>query len=331
MSLTREPVIKETVLNSSSRAAERSTSGVVRAPLITARDLLALLYLYPLQFLFKFISRDRLYQIGRIAEPLLQFHFRKWRKRAEARMLATPGSGISASEAPRIARQLVSNAMFRLLDDVVISRPGFLKELRVSEVSGLEYLESAAAQRKGVVIVIGHFSAARIARRYLAAIGYPMLAVRAYRPNAGGAGRLSGRWVQPRLARFLHDVVRDEADPLTPGCTLKILQRLRSGGLVSITMDVAGGARVVQSRLLGAPHRFSAGLLDIIRLSGCAVVPMLSLGRSSDLRIVFSPPLDIVQSSSRDEFIGRNLPTLVKCLEKQIADHPAEWVLWALL
>ncbi len=120
-------------------------------------------------------------------------------------------------------------------------------------------------------------------------------------------------------------------DSLTPGCTLKILQRLRSGGLVSITMDVAGGARVVQSRLLGVPHRFSAGLLDIIRLSGCAVVPMLCLGRSSDLRIIFSPALNIVQSSSRDDFIDRNLPTFLKCLEQQIVDHPAEWVLWALL
>jgi len=246
-------------------------------------------------------------------------------------MLATPGSGISANEAPRIARRFVSNAMFRALDDVIISRPEFLKELRVAQVSGLEHLEFAAAQRKGVVIVHGHFSAIHVARRYLAAIGYPMLAVRAYHPDAGDAGRLSGQWVQPRLARYLHAIVGDTADLLTPGCTLKILQRLRSGGLVSIMMDVAGGARVIQSRLLGAPHRFSAGLLDIIRLSGCAVVPMLSLGRSSDLRIVFSPPLDIVQSASRDEFIDRNLPTFVQCLEKQIADHPEEWVLWALL
>lgn len=246
-------------------------------------------------------------------------------------MLATPGSGISADEAPRIARQFVSNAMVRALDDVVISRPAFLKELRVSEVSGLEYLQSAAAERKGVVIVIGHFSAVRVARPYLASIGYPILSVRAYRPDAGGAGRLSGRWVQPRLARYLHAIIGDAADPRTPGCTLQILRRLRSGGLVSITMDAAGGARVVQSRLLGAPHRFSAGLLDIIRLSGCAVVPMRCVGRSSDLQIVFSPPLDIVQSSNRDDFIGRNLPTFVKCIEKQIADHPAEWVLWALL
>ncbi|HTS50728.1 MAG TPA: lysophospholipid acyltransferase family protein [Bryobacteraceae bacterium] len=246
-------------------------------------------------------------------------------------MLATPGSGISPNEAPRIARQLVSSAMFRLLDDVVVARPAFLKELRVAEVSGLEYLDAGVAHGKGVVIVIGHFSAVRISRRYLATLGYRILAVRGYQPAAGGAGRLSGRWVQPRLAKFMRAVIRDEVDSRSPDCTLQILRRLRSGGLVSMTLDAPGGSRRVEVSLLGTPSRFSTGLLDIIRLSGCSVVPMLCLGRSSDLRIVFSPPLDIVPCASRDEFIDRNLPTFVKCLEKQIADHPAEWVLWSLL
>ena len=311
--------------------ARPSTSAVVRAPLFTVRDLLLLLYLYPLQFVLRFISRDWLCRIGRASEPLLQLHFRKWRKQVEAKMLAAPGAGISASEAPRIARQVVSNAIFRLLDDGVISRPAFLKELHVSEVSGLEYVASARAQQKGVLIVIGHFSATRIARRYLRSIGFPMLAVRAHRPDAGVTGRLTGKLVQLRLAKFLQAAVQDEADSAAPDCTLKILQRLRSGGLVSITIDVAGGARVVESRLLGAPRRFSTGLLDIVRLSGCAVVPMLCLGNSSDLKISFSPPLDVVDASSRDEFIDRNLPTLMKCVEKQIAEHPAEWILWGLL
>ena len=31
--------------------------------------------------------------------------------------------------------------MFRLVDDAVISKPSFLQELRVSEVSGLDYLD----------------------------------------------------------------------------------------------------------------------------------------------------------------------------------------------
>ena len=108
-------------------------------------------------------------------------------------MLAAPGSGISTDEAPLIAHQLVSNAIFRSLDDVVISRPSFLKELRVTEVSGINHLDSALATGNGVLIVTGHYSAARLARRYLAAIGHPILPVRTYQASAESAGRLSGR------------------------------------------------------------------------------------------------------------------------------------------
>ena len=331
MSLTKGPDTKESFLNVSQAGAAPSASSVAPAPLVTLRDLLLWLYLFPLQFFFRFLSRDRLYQIGRGSEPLLQFHYRKLRKKAENRMLATPGSGISANEAPRIARQLVSNAIFRALDNLIVGRPAFLRELRIAEVAGLEHLDWAKSQGRGVLVVAGHFSAVRLSRRYLATIGYPMLVVRAYHPSAGPAGRLSGRLVKRRLAKFLHAVVQDEVDHKAPDCTLRILQRLRSGGLVNIMLDTAAGARKIDASMLGVRWRFSAGILDIIRLSGCAVVPMLCLGRSSDLRIVFSPALDIVEAPARDEFVGANLPTLVRCIERQIADHPAEWVLWALL
>ena len=326
---TREPDTKESCF--SFATAVSSARSASPAPLVTLRDLLLLLYLYPLQFFFKFFSRDALYQIGRACEPFLQFHHRNWRKTAAGRMLATPGSGISADHAPRLARQLVSNAMHRLLDDLIICRPEFLKELRLTEVSGLEHVESAMMHGKGVLIVSGHFSAVRLARCYLATAGYPMLTVRAYNASSESAGRLSGPPVQRRLAKFLHAVVHDDVHPTTPDCTLRILQRLRSAGLVNMTLDAPGGARTLEGRLLGVPWCFSTGLLDIVRLSGCPVVPMLCLGNSSDLRIVFSPALDIVEASSRDEFIGVNLPKLVQCIEKQIADHPAEWILWALL
>jgi len=331
MSLTRMPDTKESFLNLSQAAAAPSASSVSPAPLVTVRDLLLWLYLFPLQFFFRFVSRDRLYQIGRASEPLLQFHYRKGRKKAENRMLATPGSGISAGEAPRIACQFVSNAIFRALDNLIVRRPAFLKELRLAEVAGLEHIEWARSQGRGVLVVTGHFSAVRVSLRYLAAIGYPMLVVRSYYPSVGPAGRLSGRLVKRRLAKFLHAIVQDEVDHKAPDCTLRILQRLRSGGLVNIMLDASAGARKVNASMLGAPWRFSAGIVDIVRLSGCAVVPMLCLGRSSDLRIIFSPALDIVEARERDEFVDANLPTLVRCLERQIADHPAEWVLWALL
>ena len=79
---------------------------------------------------------------------------------------------------------------------------------------------------------------------------------------------------------------------------------------------------------LGTRRNFSTGIFDIVRLSGCAVVPMMCLGRSSDFRISFGPMLDIMQAPGRDEFIQANLPAFVETIERQIVNHPEEWEQW---
>ncbi|HLG97509.1 MAG TPA: lysophospholipid acyltransferase family protein [Bryobacteraceae bacterium] len=318
----------EDLSNTSSAAAAQPRTQAERAPLVTARDLLLLFYLYPAQFFLKYLPRDVLYRMGRVCEPLLQFHYRSWRKKVETRMLQL-AANITPEQAPRYARELVRGSIFRLLDDVVINRPSFLKETNCTEHSGVEYLDAAKSAGKGVLLLTCHFYPNRLARRYLAARGWPMLIVRLYGPSEDLEGRLTGRFLRPRLMNFLRDVIQDEVYAQDPGCTLKVLQRLRSGGLVMITPDGRHGARTVQSQLLGVPRQFSSGLLDIVRLSGCAVVPMLCFGCSSNLRIVFSPALDIVKTSTRDEFVSANLPLFIRVLEQQIRGNPAQWTLWA--
>ena len=308
-----------------------SASRSARAPLFTAHDLLLLLYLYPFRFFSALASRDLLYRIARAAEPFLQFHSREWKNTVTRRMLAAPGLDLTPDQAARIARRLVSNAAFRLMDDLVLSRPSFHAALSAGEVRGLEHLERASSAGNGVVLLTAHFYASRMARRYLATIGYPILTVRHQSPSEDLAGRLGQRMVQPRLVKFLHEVIRDEVYVQDPGCTLQILRRLRSGGLVNIHFDARHGARTVESWLLGVPRTFASGIFDIVRLSGCAVVPMLCLGRSKDLRIIFGPRLDIVDASGRDEFVAANLPSFVQTIENQIAENPEEWTLWMRL
>ena len=308
-----------------------SASRGAQAPLFTAHDLLLLLYLYPFRFLSTLVPRVLLYQLAGVAEPFLQFHSREWKNMVMRRMLATPCLDITPERAAQIAQRLVSNAAFRLVDDLLLSRPSFQDALRCADVRGIEHLERGKSAGKGVLVLTGHFYAGRLARRYLATIGYPMLAVRHQVLTEDLAGRLGSRILQPRLAEFLHEVIQDEVYVQDPGCTLKILQRLRSGGLVNIHFDARHGARTTESRLLGVPRRFATGVFDIVRLSGCAVVPMLCLGRSAGLRITFGPALDIVDAAGRDEFVAANLPSFVQTIEKQIADHPEEWTLWMRL
>jgi lauroyl/myristoyl acyltransferase len=154
-----------------------------------------------------------------------------------------------------------------------------------------------------------------------------MLSVHNQSPSNHAAGRL-GRILQPRYLELQRRAHPDVVYIQDPDCSLKILRRLRSGGLVNIQLDGIAGAQAIEYTFLGRLWRFPAGIFDLVQLSGCAVVPMLCLGGSAGFCVSFNPMLDVVKADSRDECVAANLPGFVTALEKQIADHPEEWRLW---
>jgi lauroyl/myristoyl acyltransferase len=297
-------------------------------PLLAGNDLLWFLYLYPLSVLSAFDPRILIHLIGRLAEPFVQFRARKRREMVMRRVLAAQGAGMMRDQAPRIARQFIANSTFRMLDDLVLFQSRAPHKLRCS-MEGIEHLERGKAAGKGVIVLTAHFCAGRAGKRYLATIGYPMLSVRDQTPRLEWGGRLGRRILEPRRMELLHALTGEAVYVEDPGSVLKIFRRLRSGGLVNIYFDGQSGTRTTPWPFLGLPRHFTTGIFDLVRLSGCAVVPMLCLGRSTSLRVILSPMLEIVKAPGREEFIHANLPTFVQTIERQIRDHPGEWEQWA--
>ena len=295
-----------------------------RVPLLTVDDLLWFLYLYPLRVLSAFVPQRLIYSIG----GQFQFRARERRDMAARRMLTTQCAGIAGDQVPRIAANFLANSAIRMLDDLVLSWPSCPKKLRCNGIQGLEHLDRGKSAGKGVILLTAHFCATRVAKRYLATIGHPILGVRDQTQGGDWWGRFGRRVLEPRRMELLHAIIGESVCIQDPECALKILRRLRSGGLVHIHFDGQSGTRNLPWSFLGSPRFFSTGIFDLVRLSGCAVVPMLCLGRSSAFRIVFGPMLEIVQAPGREEFIRANLPAFVQIVEKQILDYPEEWEQW---
>jgi lauroyl/myristoyl acyltransferase len=296
----------------------------VAEPLVTVDDLLWFLYLYPLRIFAAFGPRGLLYSIGRLS----WFRARKRSEVVTRRMLNAKCTGIPRDQMSRIAGQFLANSAIRMLDDLVASWPSFPRRLRCSEIHGLEHLERARSAGAGVILLTVHFCAIRIAKQHLSNIGYPVLTVRDQIAEGDWWGRLGRRMLAPRRMKFLNTIIGESVYVQDRGYVLKILGRLRSGGMVNIHFDGLAGAKTVPWTFLGTRRNFSAGIFDIVRLSGCAVVPMVCLGHSSALRILFSPMLDVVRKPERDEFIQANLPAFVETIEQQIVNHPEEWEQW---
>ena len=296
-------------------------------PWITVKDLLWFLYYYPFRLLSTRLPRRIIYWI---AGPIFQLRFRPQRKRAAARMMEFPGTGIAADQAPRIARRSVSKLAACEMDNLLLADSSLEGRICCDGIGGLERLEQARAEGRGVLILTVHFYASRIAKRYLARIGYPVMTVRKRESLRVMTSRLGRRFLYPRYSEFMHRVFRDEVYVQQPDCALRILKRLRSGGLVNIHLDGRHLHKAVEGPFLGAPWRFPAGYLDLIRVSGCRVVPMFATGNGAGFRIQFADALETIQADSPDEFAAANLPLLAGAMERQIRDHPEDWAKWIL-
>ena len=195
-----------------------------------------------------------------------------------------------------------------MLDDLVISWPSHVRRLRCREIEGLDHLERARSAGKGVILLTVHFSAIRLAKQHLAASGYPILTVRDEIAEGDWWGWIGRRALAPRRVKFLQSIMGESVDIQDRGCVLKIMGRLRSGGLVNIHFDGLAGARTMPWPFLGTRRHFSTGLFDMSTLSGCAVVPNDLPGPQFRFWISFDPMLEIMQPSERKSSFKPTFP-----------------------
>jgi KDO2-lipid IV(A) lauroyltransferase len=301
------------------------TASADHLPFFTVNDLLWLLYLYSFRFLPVLVPRTLLRWMVGIAVPLVQFH---WRHRTEKAMRwIVSACGVTPTQASRIARKSISNDVFRQVDDLALLRPPHRQMLRCTGIAGIQHVDQALAAGNGAILLTAHFCVTRIAVRYLATLGYSVLSVQKQSPRKPSEGRL-GFMLRQRYVQLRRQGHPDFVDIQDAECSLRILRRLRSGGLVHLHLDALSAKTAVEGRFLGVRWLFPAGVFDFARLSGCAVVPMLCLGQRTGFQIRFSPEIRVEGAASRDEFVNANLPAFTGALEPHIVDHPEEWRLW---
>lgn len=156
-----------------------------------------------------------------------------------------------------------------------------------------------------------------------------MLATRKGTPPSRRVGRWGHRVLQPAYERLLDEVIRDEVFVGESGTALRILRRLREGGIVYAHVDSESPRGTTQA-LLGQPTELSVGLLEVIRLTRAPLVPVAWVGDWRRLTIEFFEPLALADISDRKSFVTANMPPIIAKLEDLIRRHPDQWEYWVL-
>ncbi len=300
-------------------------------PLIALKDLFWLLYLGPLRLTARCLPCALFLRLGRGLVPLFQALTRRAQRQARQRWAALADRLPDGTDHRRLARHYIRGMVVRSLDDLVLARLARHGRIVCTAVVGQEHLEAALAGGRGAILLSPHFYASRVAKRWLAGQDRPVMSIRNRQPTRGSMGRLVGRQLQDCYVRFLEGVIGDEVFAQDPECSLKILRRLRQGGLVNVHLDGATSRDLTSLPFLDRARHFPHGFLEIARLAGAPVLPFVCLGDSHDLRIHFGPPFELAPANRPAEFAAANLPHLVAWLETVILQHPQEWELWSTL
>jgi len=298
-------------------------------PLVTPKDIVWLTLLFPATWLTRLLPLSWLYPLGDALAASRAALLRRSRKGLLRALSAGLDADPASPELHAIAAQFIRNRILCHLDDLLIVHRFPDLHWPNVEVVHLDYLTQALSAGKGALLLNGHFYASRVAKRYLAATGFRSLSVRNHAPPYWAVGQFGNRFLRQRFTAFLGAVLGDEVSSSDPDCSLKMLARLRAGGLIDYYVEARISREQVTRRVLGRDRTYAAGFLHVARLAGCPLVPMRCAGNSRRLRIEFGEPFELQDAPDRRTFVETNMAVILRNLEEQIKSNPAEWYLWA--
>ncbi len=213
-----------------------------------------------------------------------------------------------ASERQQLARACSDNFGRTLIENYSWQELGARMSQTEPTGDGLPHLEKAAANKRPVIFVTGHFGNHEAARHLLTAKGYNVGGF--YRPmnnpffNSHYVETMSA-WGGPVFAKGKNG-------------TIGFVRHLRDGGMGTIFFDVA--SREVTIPFLGHPARTSLSAAKIALRLDALIVPYFAIRQPNGLDFAIEVEEPIPHTNPRDMTIEMNAR-----LEAQIARNPAQW------
>jgi KDO2-lipid IV(A) lauroyltransferase len=216
------------------------------------------------------------------------------------------------------ARQLFRNSLknyYELFHQRTLSQ----EEMRASlTVKGLEHIEEALAQGKGLVLATAHFGSPD-GLIYLASFF-------SYRVTA------PAEHLRPeRLFRYLLSLRKRGGLTLLPadGPLLSLFRALKRNEIVAVAADRDTTESGITVDFFGAPARLPDGHVQLAMRTGARLA--LAFGKrepDNSLTIEIHPPLELEDTGDFKRDVRANMGKVVAGLERVIRTHPEQWLIF---
>lgn len=227
------------------------------------------------------------------------------------------GQEKSRQEIERIARACFNTMAGSAIEFFMfMRRPERIR--RFVHVQGLEHLERALAQGKGVVAVSAHFGSFPLLLSRLALEGYKVHTLLRHMRDE----KLD------RLFEGKRDFMRVGSIYTQPrqACVSRSLQVLRNNEILFTQLDQNFGTGGVFVDFFGTKAATATGPIVFSMRTGAPLVPMFIYRvRGPEHQIVIEPPIEIEEGGHRQERVVWMVTVLTSLIEQYIRRYPHEW------
>ncbi len=184
-------------------------------------------------------------------------------------------------------------------------------------VEGLEYLEQAYNQHKGVIMTTGHFGNWELLGATVALHGYPMLSI-ARKQNNGAMDRFINEYREMVGQKVAYNRGGNEI--------LAISRMLKEKNLLGIIFDQDTNDVGVKIKLFGKDVITPAGPAILSRMYGSPILPIfMHYHENGEAIAKIYPPIYTEKSKDKDKDIYDATEKLIAILENEIRSNPYMW------
>lgn len=292
--------------------------------MLWAKEFLRWLFWYPFRILIQNLPFYSLYLFSSVLAYLSYFLSCGKRHDLE-KELSKISPIISGVKRRQVIRDSFFNHFQNDLEMLVFPRLNAGNIGALVEYSGLEELEKALLEKRGVILVFAHFGANQMIMPALGYKGYRMFQISAP-PFMWKKDETPMKKAGAKI-RWQHQMSLPAKHINVLGSMREAVQCLKSNGILNIALDGGTGKRTAEFDFMGRKVSLSTSLMKFAARTGCPVLPtfMISLPNGKH-RLVIEPGMGLREDSQG----VKGTQAFLNRLEEHVAAHPSHY-LWFLM
>lgn len=266
----------------------------------------------------QWLSLKSLYFVADIFGKIGFCLMRKRRQIAYHNLQIAFGNSKTKRECYEIVKTIFRDTAKNVLEvaKLIYADPNFLKE--IISIDGLEYLDNALSQGKGVVAISAHMG-------NFILIG-PRLILEGHRFNL-----ILRNPKDNILAKTLSDIrikIGLDSIPDKPRrtCVAKSLASLKKNSILYLQIDQNASSQDLWVDFFGWLVPTFRGPVVFSFRTGAPILPMFIIRDASNHhKLIIKPPFKLINTENKGEDILQNTAKLTKLIESYIKQYPSQW------